>query len=167
MLQGKKAYICSPLSARNPEGVQHNMELAKYYLMQMKRLYHCRTFASHAHLPLMLDDRIPEERETAMQIGALMLDLCEVLIICGSCISEGMRREIQTPVNKFIFIVSIKASNICLIHIHDCKIMTNLQNIVFRNPIICPFVFCIVITGFTFQNPNAAIWKTDKVIHIR
>ena len=81
MLQGKKAYICSPLSAPNPEGMQHNMELAKYYLMQMKRLYHCRTFASHAHLPLMLDDRIPEERETAMQIGALMLDLCEVLII--------------------------------------------------------------------------------------
>lgn len=50
MLQGKKAYICSPLSAPNPEGMQHNMELAKYYLMQMKRLYHCRTFASHAHL---------------------------------------------------------------------------------------------------------------------
>ena len=42
MLQGKKAYICSPLSAPNPEGMQHNMELAKYYLMQMKRLYHCR-----------------------------------------------------------------------------------------------------------------------------
>ena len=40
MLQGKKAYICSPLAAPNPEGVQHNMELAKYYLMQMKRLYH-------------------------------------------------------------------------------------------------------------------------------
>lgn len=29
MLQGKKAYICSPLSAPNPEGMQHNMELAK------------------------------------------------------------------------------------------------------------------------------------------
>ena len=29
MLQGKKAYICSPLSAPDPEGVQHNMELAK------------------------------------------------------------------------------------------------------------------------------------------
>lgn len=26
MLQGKKAYICSPLSAPNPEGVQHNMK---------------------------------------------------------------------------------------------------------------------------------------------
>lgn len=100
MLQGKKAYICSPLSAPNPEGMQHNMELAKYYLMQMKRLYHCRTFASHAHLPLMLDDRIPEERETAMQIAVLMLDLCEVLIICGSHISEGMRSEIQTAFVK-------------------------------------------------------------------
>ena len=95
MLQGKKAYICSPLSAPNPEGMQHNMELAKYYFMQMKRLYHCRTFASHAHLPLMLDDRIPEERETAMQIGALMLDLCEVLIICGSCISERFRQHLK------------------------------------------------------------------------
>ena len=100
MLQGKKAYICSPLSARNPEGVQHNMELAKYYLMQMKRLYHCRTFASHAHLPLMLDDRIPEERETAMQIGLLMLDLCGALIICGSQISGGMKSEIQTAFEK-------------------------------------------------------------------
>ena len=50
MLQGKKAYICSPLSAPNPEGVQHNMELAKYYLMQMKRTvslpYFCFTCSS-------------------------------------------------------------------------------------------------------------------------
>ncbi|WP_390554521.1 hypothetical protein [Blautia parvula] len=76
------------------------MELAKYYLMQMKRLYHCRTFASHAHLPLMLDDRIPEERETAMQIGLLMLDLCGALIICGSQISGGMKSEIQTAFEK-------------------------------------------------------------------
>ena len=95
MLQGKKAYICSPLSAPNPEGMQHNMELAKYYLMQMKRLYHCRTFASHAHLPLMLDDRIPEERETAMQIGALMLDLCEVLIICDSKMKPGELMKVE------------------------------------------------------------------------
>ena len=93
MLQGKKAYICSPLSAPNPEGVQHNMELAKYYLMQMKRLYHCRTFASHAHLPLMLDDRIPEERETAMQIAVLMLDLCEVYRLLF--LSPSMRYNIN------------------------------------------------------------------------
>ena len=29
MLQGKKAYICSTLSAPDPEGVQHNMESGK------------------------------------------------------------------------------------------------------------------------------------------
>lgn len=59
MLSGKKAYICSPLSAPTPEGVSHNMEMAKFYLLRMKQIYHCRTFASHAHLPLMLDDSIP------------------------------------------------------------------------------------------------------------
>lgn len=53
MLDGKRAYICSPLSAATKEGRQQNMEKAKFYLMQIKRLYNCRTFASHAHLPLM------------------------------------------------------------------------------------------------------------------
>ena len=53
MLDGKRAYICSPLSATTKEVRQQNMEKAKFYLMQIKRLYHCRTFASHAHLPLM------------------------------------------------------------------------------------------------------------------
>ena len=62
MLDGKRAYICSPLSATTKEVRQQNMEKAKFYLMQIKRLYHCRTFASHAHLPLMLDDEIPEEQ---------------------------------------------------------------------------------------------------------
>ena len=85
MLQGKKAYICSPLSAPNPEGVQHNMELAKYYLMQMKRLYHCRTFASHAHLPLMLDDRIPEERETANHSEAALYTLLSQRVWFSHC----------------------------------------------------------------------------------
>ena len=101
MLQKKGIYLFLRLSSPR---IQRECSIIwnwqNTYLMQMKRLYHCRTFASHAHLPLMLDDRIPEERETAMQIGALMLDLCEVLIICGSCISEGMRREIQTAFEK-------------------------------------------------------------------
>lgn len=52
MLDGKRAYICSPLSAITKEVRQQNMEKAKFYLMQIKRLYHCRTFASHAHLTL-------------------------------------------------------------------------------------------------------------------
>lgn len=95
MLNGKKAYICSPLSATTAEGISHNMEMAKFYLLRMKQIYHCRTFASHAHLPLMLDDTIPEERAAALRIGMEMMKLCDVLLICGRFISTGMKDEIR------------------------------------------------------------------------
>lgn len=95
MLNGKKAYICSPLSAPDSKGVSHNMDMARFYMERMQFLYHCRTFASHAHLPLMLDDSIPEERETALRIGKELMALCDVLIICGRRISSGMEGEIK------------------------------------------------------------------------
>ena len=95
MLSGKKAYICSPLSAPDAKGVSHNMDMARFYMERMQALYHCRTFASHAYLPLMLDDSIPEERETALRIGMELMDLCNVLIICGRRISTGMAVEIK------------------------------------------------------------------------
>ena len=77
MLSGKKVYICSPLSAPDAKGVSHNMDMARFYMERMTVLYHCRTFASHAYLPLMLDDSIPEERETALRIGMELMDLCD------------------------------------------------------------------------------------------
>ena len=83
MLEGKRAYICSPLSDRQKKQRIHNIEMARFYLKRMEELYHCRTFASHAYLPLMLDDTISEERELALSIGKQFLDLCDVLIICG------------------------------------------------------------------------------------
>lgn len=95
MLQGKRVYICSPLSAPTKEGVSHNMEIAKFYLLQVKTLYHCRTFASHAHLPLMLDDSIADERQAALTIGRELMKLCDVLIICGRHVSSGMEGEIK------------------------------------------------------------------------
>lgn len=100
MLEGKKAYICSPLSSRTEEGRRHNMDMATFYLQRMQQIYNCRTFASHAHLPLMLDDTIPVERQTALQIGGLMLDLCDVLIICGRHVSSGMEGEIKAAFVK-------------------------------------------------------------------
>lgn len=32
MLSGKKAYICSPLSAPDAKGVSHNMDMARFYI---------------------------------------------------------------------------------------------------------------------------------------
>lgn len=95
MLQGKKAYICSPLSAPTEEGIRSNMEDAKNYMAMMHALYHCRTIASHVYLPLMLDDSITEEREAALRIGMELLKLCDVLIICGKHVSKGMHSEIK------------------------------------------------------------------------
>lgn len=95
MLSGKKAYICSPLSAPTPEGISHNMNMARFYLERMKAFYHCRTFASHAYLPIMFDDAIPKERAAALRIGMEMMKLCDVLIICGRRISAGMAGEIK------------------------------------------------------------------------
>lgn len=100
MLNGKKAYICSPLSAPDAKGISHNMDMARFYMERMHDLYHCRTFASHAHLPLMLDDSIPEERETALRIGMELMALCDVLIICGRRISSGMKGEIWEAFGK-------------------------------------------------------------------
>ena len=95
MLEGKRAYMCSTLSDRQKKQRIHNIEMARFYLKRMEELYHCRTFASHAYLPLMLDDTISEERELALSIGKQFLDLCDVLIICGRRISSGMEGEIR------------------------------------------------------------------------
>ena len=81
MLEGKRAYICSPLSAKTREERLENMMIAKIWLDTISRAFHCRTFASHAYLPLMLDDTIPEERELALSIGKQLLDFCDVLVI--------------------------------------------------------------------------------------
>ena len=80
MLKGKRAYICSPLSAKTREERMFNMGLAKAYLDTVSQVFHCRTYASHAYLPLMLDDTIPEERKLALSIGKQLLDFCDVLI---------------------------------------------------------------------------------------
>ena len=95
MIKGKKVYICSPLSAKTKEERLFNMGLAKAYLDTISQVFHCRTFASHAYLPLMLDDTIPEERKLALSIGKQLLYFCDVLIICGGRISSGMKGEIR------------------------------------------------------------------------
>ena len=95
MIKGKKVYICSPLSAKTKEERLFNMGLAKAYLDTISQVFHCRTFASHAYLSLMLDDTIPEERKLALSIGKQLLDFCDVLIICGGRISSGMKGEIR------------------------------------------------------------------------
>lgn len=45
-------------------------------------------------------DEIPEEREAALQIGMILLTLCDVLVVCGPYISAGMAGEIKAAFEK-------------------------------------------------------------------
>ena len=85
----KRVYICSPLAG----DVTGNIEKAKEY---------CREAVGHGALPLaahvyftqFLDDHIPAERETGMQMGLELLELCEEVWVYGDTVSSGMAREI-------------------------------------------------------------------------
>ena len=50
--------------------------------------------APHAYLPVFPDDKNPMERELALKFGLKLLDFCDILLVCGSAVSNGMRAEI-------------------------------------------------------------------------
>ena len=94
MLKGKRAYICSSVVCKKPGKIEClTWGLRRPYLDTIREVFHCRTYASHAYLPLMLDDTIPEERKLALSIGKQLLDFCDVLIICGGRISFRHAKE--------------------------------------------------------------------------
>lgn len=54
----------------------------------------------HADIPVIFDDAIPEERKAGLKIGLILLGLCEILVICGVRISNGMKGEIKTVLGQ-------------------------------------------------------------------
>ena len=95
MFQGKKVYICSPLTAPSKEEIKENMLLARQYMKHIEEDYHGRAFAPHGYLPELFNDHIPEERALVLELGLQILYFCDYLVICGDIISSGMRNEIQ------------------------------------------------------------------------
>ena len=91
----KRIYICSPLRANDWPGIIRNAIKAQHYMELASAQYECRTYAPHAYLPFILDDTDPDERSLALDFGLKLLKLCDVLIVCGDVISEGMQGEIE------------------------------------------------------------------------
>lgn len=89
-----KVYVCSPLSAPTPEGIEANMLRARQYMVEVSGLYGGRAVAPHAYLPCLLDDSNPAERAMAMAFGKKLLFFCDALVICGDTITRGMASEI-------------------------------------------------------------------------
>ena len=69
----KRAYICSPLSAEKDVDFLRNMHSARaymYYAFEKMEMY---ARAPHAYLPMLLCDRIPSERDLALNFGLSLL----------------------------------------------------------------------------------------------
>ena len=94
-MRKKKAYICSPLSAKTAEGIKENMRMANQYAKEISQLLNCRAAAVHGILPDLLDDNDPIERKLALDFGIKYLATCNMLAICGDRVSSGMTGEIN------------------------------------------------------------------------
>lgn len=100
--QRKRAYICSPLSAKTDEEFVENMHRARSYMHYAAEEMGLAARAPHAYLPMLLCDRIPNERALALQFGLRLLEESDILLVCGDRISLGMQGEI-------LHAISIKA----------------------------------------------------------
>lgn len=100
--QRKRAYICSPLSAKTDEEFVENMHRARVYMHYAAKEMGLAARAPHAYLPMLLCDRIPNERALALQFGLRLLEESDILLVCGDRISLGMQGEI-------LHAISIKA----------------------------------------------------------
>lgn len=111
MSEEKKVYICSPLFASTQEEIKENMLQARQHMHVIKNLYGYRTYAPHAYLPELLNDQEPEERALGLSFGMELLKRCQILIICGEKISEGMCKEIKAAALLGLEIYSCNPQN--------------------------------------------------------
>ena len=84
-------YICSPYS----QGCMNtNIENARKY-SRFAVEAHCVPITPHLLFPQFLDDRLAEDRQTAMSLNQVLLEKCSQLWVFGSVRSEGMQQVIQ------------------------------------------------------------------------
>lgn len=92
----KRAYICSPLNAPHENEILENIRNAKAYAYYADSEMNLLARAPHAFIPHLLCDNIPSERALALQFGLKLLEMCDVLLVCGTRVSRGMESEIVT-----------------------------------------------------------------------
>lgn len=90
----KRAYICSPLSGITADEELCNVRKARAYMLYVRTMLGYLARAPHAYLPALLCDRVPAERALALQFGLQLLAQSELLLVCGTRISRGMKGEI-------------------------------------------------------------------------
>ena len=90
----KKVYICSPFSDPDPDNQQENMRRARLYMLYANEHMGYLARAPHAYLPMLVCDKIPAERAMALRFGLELLEKSDMLLVCGTELSKGMKGEI-------------------------------------------------------------------------
>ncbi len=91
----KRVYICSPCTANTSAEVKSNVQAARFYMWYVFETWQLIARAPHAYLPILLSDKIPAERALALHFGLELLELSEMVFVCGNRMSSGMRGEIS------------------------------------------------------------------------
>ncbi|PYG88480.1 uncharacterized protein DUF4406 [Ruminiclostridium sufflavum DSM 19573] len=90
MYKQKLIYVCSPVKG----DIEENITKAKE---------HCKTVLIMGHIPIaphvafngMLNDKVQQERETALSLGLELVKRCDEAWVFGNVISKGMQGEIE------------------------------------------------------------------------
>lgn len=90
----KKAYVFSPYSDPDPEMQLDNMRRARIYMLYANEHMHLLARAPHAYLPMLVCDGVPTERAMALRFGLELLERSDLLLVCGTTLSKGMKGEI-------------------------------------------------------------------------
>ena len=109
-METRMIYICSPYAGNTEENTAFARQACGYAIRQG-----AVPLAPHLLYPQILNDSVPEERETGIRLGLEILERCEELWICGDRMSAGMKREAAYA----------KAKGIPVRRIHLCEIMEN------------------------------------------
>ena len=90
----KKAYICSPYADPDSRVQVENMRRARLYMLYANEHMGYAARAPHAYIPMLLCDAVAAERAMALRFGLELLEQSDVLLICGTVMSKGMKGEI-------------------------------------------------------------------------
>ena len=90
----KKVYICSPYSDPDLEQQLDNMRRARLYMLYAFEHMGYLARAPHAYLPMLVCDGVPTERAMALRFGLELLEQSDLLLVCGTELTKGMRGEI-------------------------------------------------------------------------
>ena len=109
-MKSRMIYICSLYAGNTEDNTAFARQACGYAISQG-----AVPLAPHLLYPQILNDSIPEERETGIRLGLEVLERCEELWICGDRMAAGRKREAAYA----------KARGILVRRIPVCEIMEN------------------------------------------